>query len=116
MFPIEATVSSKPPYHRVNLFRTISKPYEPSIMSRTRSAILPMSMIEFKSLLHSMKVMRFFFPLTTVTGPWIWLRVCLVYLLIRDFIRVVLPTPGGPTTATMTGGGWSSGVRSTRGT
>ena len=31
-------------------------------------------------------------------------------------MSVVLPTPGGPTMATTVGGGWSSGVRSTRGT
>ena len=49
--------------------RTISNPYEPSIMSRTRSATLAISIIELRSLLHSINVMRFFLPLTTVMGP-----------------------------------------------
>lgn len=47
-------------------------------MSRTRSAILPTSIMELRSLLHSMNVMRFFFPLTTVIGPLASFRVCLV--------------------------------------
>lgn len=95
---------------------TISKPYDPSIMRRTRSAIFPMSIIELRSLLHSMKVILFFFPATTVTGPCTWLRVCFVWRRTSDFSRVVFPTPEGPTMATMTGGGRSSGVRLTRGT
>jgi hypothetical protein len=95
---------------------TISKPKDASIMRRTRSATLPMSTMEEISLLHSMMVSRFFFPLMTVTGPLISFSVCLVYLRTRDLTRVLFPTPGGPTTATMTGGGASSGVRSTRGT
>ena len=95
---------------------TISNPNDPSIMRRTRSAILPMSIIELRSLLHSMKVRRLFLPLTTVTGPRISDSVCLVYRRTRLLTKVLLPTPGGPTMATMTGGGRSSGVRSTRGT
>ncbi len=96
--------------------RTISKPKEPSIMRRTRSATLPMSIIEFRSLLHSMNVRRLFFPDTTVTGPLISFSVCFVYRRTRLFTRVLLPTPDGPTTAIITGGGMSSGVRFTRGT
>lgn len=95
---------------------TISKPKDASIIRSTRSATLPMSIMEEGSLLHSMSVSRFFFPLITVTGPLISLSVCLVYLRTRDLTRVLFPTPGGPTTATMTGGGASPGVRSTRGT
>ena len=49
--------------------RTISNPYEPSIMRSTRSATFAMSTMELRSLLHSTKVILFFFPLTTVTGP-----------------------------------------------
>ena len=85
-------------------------------MSKTRSATLPMSIMLFRSLLHSTKVRRFFFPLTTVIGPFGSLSVCFVYRRTSDFSRVVLPTPGGPTMATTTGGGSSSGVRLTRGT
>lgn len=95
---------------------TISKPKEPSIISKTKSAIFPMSIIELRSLLHSIKVSLLFFPLTTVTGPLISFKVCLVYRRTRLLSRVDLPTPGGPTTATSTGGGSSSGVRFTRGT
>jgi hypothetical protein len=95
---------------------TISKPKEPSIIRRTRSAILPMSIIEFRSLLHSINVSRRFLPLTTVTGPLTSLKVCFVYRRTRLLSRVDLPTPGGPTMATMTGGGSSSGVRLTSGT
>lgn len=95
---------------------TISKPKEPSIISKTRSAILPMSIMLLRSLLHSMKVRRRFLPVTTVTGPFMSLRVCLVYRLTRLLRRVVFPTPGGPTIATITGGGSSSGVRLTKGT
>lgn len=85
-------------------------------MSRTRSAILPMSIMLLRSLLHSINVMRRFLPLTTVMGPFASVRVCLVYRRTRLFNRVVLPTPGGPTMAITTGGGSSWGVRSTRGT
>lgn len=95
---------------------TISKPNDPSIMRRTRSAILAMSIMEERSLLHSIMVSRLFFPLITVTGPLMSLSVCLVYLRMRDLTRVLFPTPGGPTTATITGGGTSSGERFTRGT
>ena len=55
-----------------------------------------------------------FLPETRVTGPCILLRFCLVKFLTRHRITVVLPTFGGPTTATMYGGG-SNGVRSTTG-
>lgn len=96
--------------------RTISKPNEPSIMRRTRSAILPMSIMLLRSLLHSRKVSLRLLPLTTVIGPFASVRVCFVYRLIRLFKSVVLPTPGGPTMATMIGGGSSSGVRLTSGT
>lgn len=95
---------------------TISKPKEPSIIRRTRSATLPMSIILLRSLVHSMKVSRRFFPLTTVTGPLGSLRVCFVYRRTRLLRRVVFPTPGGPTMATTTGGGFPCGVRLTRGT
>jgi len=95
---------------------TISKPNDPSIMRRTRSATFPTSIMEERSLLHSIRVSRLLFPLTTVTGPLMSFRVCLVYLRTRDLTSVLFPTPGGPTMATMTGGGTSSGVRSTRGT
>lgn len=67
-------------------------------------------------LLHSIKVSLLFLPLTTVMGPRASWRVCFEYRLTRLFKRVVLPTPDGPTIATITGGGISSGVRSTRGT
>lgn len=95
---------------------SISNPNEPSIMSRTRSAIFPTSIMLLRSLLHSMNVRRRFLPVTTVMGPLASFSVCLVYRLTRLLSRVVLPTPGGPTMATMTGGGSSSGVRLTRGT
>ena len=99
-----------------SLIHTISKPNEPSIINRTRSAIFPTSIMELRSLLHSINVSRRFLPLTTVTGPLTSLRVCFVYRLTRLLSNVVFPTPGGPTTAMMTGGGSSSGVRFTRGT
>ncbi|SRR6266446_6600902 len=86
---------------------TISKPNDPSIMRRMRSATLPMSIIEERSLLHSINVSLLFLPLITVTGPLMSLSVCLVYLRTRDLTRVLFPTPGGPTTATITGGGTS---------
>lgn len=66
------------------------------------------------SLLHSISVIRLFLPDTIVTGPLIVVRGCLVKFLIIPLINVVLPTFGGPTTATIIGGG-SNGVRSTRG-
>ena len=53
-------------------------------------------------------------PDTTVTGPCIVDNLCLVKFLIKQRIRVLLPTLGGPTTAITIGGG-SSGVRSTTG-
>ena len=65
--------------------------------------------MELRSLLHSMKVIRFFFPLTTVMGPLASFNVCFVYLLTRLLSNVLFPTPGGPTIATTTGGGSSSG-------
>lgn len=64
---------------------------------------------------HSMNVSRCFFDVTMVSGPVGCESVCLVYLRTRDFMRVVFPTPGGPTTATTRGGG-SEGMRSTSGT
>lgn len=103
-------------YARIICALTISKPKDASIIRSTRSATLPMSIMEERSLLHSIRVSRFFFPLITVTGPLISFSVCLVYLRTRDLTRVLFPTPGGPTTATMTGGGESPGVRSMRGT
>lgn len=96
--------------------QTISKPKEPSIMRSTKSTTLPISIMELRSLLHSMKVSRRFFPPTTVIGPLASCRVCFEYRRTRLLRRVVFPTPGGPTMATMTGGGMSSGVLSTRGT
>lgn len=96
--------------------RTISKPNEPSIMRRTKSTTLPMSIMELMSLLHSMKVIRRLFPPMTVIGPFASCRVCFAYRRTRLLRRVVFPTPGGPTIATMTGGGVSSGVLSTKGT
>jgi hypothetical protein len=95
---------------------TISNPNDPSIMSRTRSATLPTSIIEFRSDLTSMNVIRRFFPATTVTGPLSSPNVCLVYRRTSERRSVVLPTPGGPAMATMMGGGRSSGVRETSGT
>jgi hypothetical protein len=87
---------------------TISKPKLPSIIRSTRSAILPMSIMEFRSLLHSIKVRRRFFPTnilvfadttvsqdlpaTTVMGPLTSDRVCFVYLFTRLLTRVVFPT------------------------
>lgn len=64
---------------------------------------------------HSRNVRRRRLDVTTVSGPVGELNVCFEYRRINDLIRVVLPTPGGPTTAT-TSGGASSGRRSTRGT
>lgn len=119
--------------------RTISKPILASIMSRTRSATLPISIIEFKSLLHSMNVNRRSFPIsveqnvsyasssislpvqvspeTTVTQPFTSPILIFVYLLTRLFRSVVLPTPDGPTIATMIGGAEVSvGVRLISGT
>ena len=96
--------------------RTISNPNDASTNNRTRSATFPMSIIELRSLLHSTNVSLRRFPLTTVIGPWAWFKVCFVNLRTRLLRSVVFPTPGGPTIATMTGGGSSSGVRLTRGT
>lgn len=72
--------------------QTISKPKEASIMSRTRSATLPMSIIELRSLLHSTIVRRRFLPETSVIGPLISERECLVYLRTRDLMSVDFPT------------------------
>jgi hypothetical protein len=72
--------------------QTISKPKEPSIISKTKSAILPMSIIELRSLLHSMKVSLRFFPVTTVIGPFNSVRVCFEYLLTRLLMSIVFPT------------------------
>jgi hypothetical protein len=110
--------NNEAPLHRCRVDNelTISKPNDPSIMRRMRSATLPMSIMELRSLLHSIRVSRRLLPLTTVTGPLISFSVCLVYLRTRDLTRVLFPTPGGPTMATIIGGGMSLGVRSTRGT
>lgn len=70
---------------------TISNPKLASIISNTKSAILAMSIMEFISLEHSIKVKRRFFPLTTVIGPLISVKLCFVYLLTSDFISVVFP-------------------------
>lgn len=48
---------------------------------------------------------------TTVTGPLILAKFCRVKFLTNERIRVVFPTFGGPTSATIKGGG-SRGVRS----
>lgn len=95
---------------------TISNPKDASTNNRTRSATFPISIIELRLLLHSTNVSLRRFPLTTVTGPWARFNVCFVNLRTRLLRSVVFPTPGGPTMATMMGGGSSSGVRSTRGT
>jgi hypothetical protein len=49
---------------------TISKPKLASIINSTRSATFPMSIIELRSLLHSMRVRRRFLPETIVIGPF----------------------------------------------
>lgn len=54
-------------------------------------------------------------PETIVTGPHMSVSFCRVKFLIRQRIRVLFPTLGGPTT-TITIGGGSRGVRSTTGT
>lgn len=95
---------------------TISNPKEASTNNRIKSATFPMSIIELRSLLHSKNVSLRRFPLITVIGPWARLKVCFVNLRTRLLRSVLFPTPGGPTMATMTGGGSSSGVRLTRGT
>lgn len=102
--------------HIIQRKRTISNPNDASIINSTKSATFPISIILFRSLLHSTNVSLRFFPLTTVMGPLASFKVCFVYRLTRLLRRVVLPTPGGPTMATMTGGGASSGVRLTSGT
>lgn len=53
-------------------------------------------------------------PEITVTGPFMVVRGCLVKHFIRQWISVVFPTLGGPTTTTIIGGG-SRGVRSITG-
>lgn len=53
-------------------------------------------------------------PETMVTGPRISASFCRVKFFIRQRIKVLFPTFGGPTT-TITIGGGSRGVRSTRG-
>lgn len=79
----------------VNLARlgpTISNPKLASIIRSTKSAIFPMSIIELRSLLHSIIVSLLFFPATSVMGPLISESVCFVYLRTRDLIRVDFPT------------------------
>lgn len=83
-------------------------------MRSTRSATLAKSIMLFMSLLHSIIVIRRLLPDTIVTGPLIVVKGCLVKFLIRLLINVDFPTFGGPTT-TITIGGGSRGVRSTRG-
>uniref|UniRef100_A0A2M4DBT8 Uncharacterized protein n=1 Tax=Anopheles darlingi TaxID=43151 RepID=A0A2M4DBT8_ANODA len=83
-------------------------------MSSTKSTLLAMSIMLLMSLLHSISVIRRFFDVTTVMGPQTLCTLVLVKFLIKFIISVVLPTFGGPTTATSTGGG-SSGVLSTSG-
>jgi hypothetical protein len=80
----------------------------------TRSATLAISIIELISLLHSTIVNLRFFPDTIVTGPLICDILCLVKFFTKHFIKVDLPTFGGPTTATRMGGG-SVDDRSTTG-
>lgn len=58
--------------------------------------------------------MRRFLPVTIVTGPFIWVNGLFTKSFNKLFIRVLLPTLGGPTTAIMIGGG-SRGVLSTTG-
>lgn len=53
-------------------------------------------------------------PVTRVMGPWMDVTFCRVKFFIRACSRVVFPTLGGPTMATMIGGG-SRGVLSTNG-
>ena len=48
--------------------------------------------------------MRRFLPVMMVIGPTGSFRFCLVQCLTSERIRVLLPTPGGPTTATTNGG------------
>ncbi len=84
---------------------SISNPKDPSIKSMTRSAIFAISIMEGKSFEHSMNVNLLVFEETTVIGPLISEIECFVYLFIKLFIRVVFPTPGGPTMAITTGGG-----------
>ena len=72
-------------------------------------------MLASESAGHSINVRRRRFEVTTVRGPVGVESVCLVYRLIKLLMRVVFPTPGGPTTPTMIGGA-SSGMRSTSGT
>lgn len=55
-----------------------------------------------------------YLPETIVTGPHISPSFCRVKFLIRQRIRVLFPTLGGPTTTISTGGG-SEGLRSTPG-
>ena len=89
---------------------SISKPNLASTIMRMRSAALAMSSMAFMSFSHSKKVRRRFLPVTTVTGPLMSASVCFVKRLTSDRISVLLPTCGGPTTATTMGGG-SSGLR-----
>jgi len=76
----------------------------------------------FPNVDHTVEVVAFnegetaFLPLTTVTGPLTSFNICLVYRRTRLLSKAVLPTPGEPTMAMITGGGSSSGVRFTRGT
>ena len=49
---------------------SISKPYDASVSSSTKSATLAMSIIALRSLGHSKNVRRRFFPETTVMGPF----------------------------------------------
>ena len=65
---------------------------------------LARSHIALRSFGHSMSVTRRDLPVTTVTGPCVSLRFCLVQCLTSERITVDFPTPAGPTTATTMGG------------
>lgn len=93
---------------------SISNPKLASHRSKTKSATLAKSIIELTSLLHSIRVILRFFPVTTVTGPLMSVNGDLVNSRIRLLITVLFPTFGGPTTTTRIGGG-SRGFRSTSG-
>mmetsp|Transcript_40877 Transcript_40877/g.101601 ORF Transcript_40877/g.101601 Transcript_40877/m.101601 type:complete len:210 (-) Transcript_40877:85-714(-) len=84
---------------------SISKPKLASTTSSTRSATLERSTIAFMSHGHSMIVSLRCLPVTTVTGPITSWIVCFVQCLTSDVMMVVLPTPAGPTTTTVNGGG-----------
>lgn len=61
-----------------NSMVSISNPKFPSIRSSTISAIFEMSIMEVRELSHSRNVRRRFLLETTVMGPWIVVKECLV--------------------------------------